>query len=180
MKPQVLTSYSGCAVQLVIIFNTNITCQITAIHRFEDFVNLWLASNQDAVCQGTQNAKVSPISLVNMYLRLLGATAINVVGLAIVTTTIPVFLCTSETYMDFVLNAAATIFIVQLDDLTNDTTIALENQEEMNSLIVVTEDGQGESDSLTQRRMTDYYNKLGEEEGEEGEEEKGASSAVAR
>ena len=166
MKPQVLTSYSGCAVQLVIIFNTNITCQITAIHRFEDFVNLWLASNQDAVCQGTQNAKVSPISLVNMYLRLLGATAINVVGLAIVTTTIPVFLCTSETYMDFVLNAAATIFIVQLDDLTNDTTIALENQEEMNSLIVVTEDGQGESDSLTQRRMTDYYNKLGEEEGE--------------
>ena len=71
----------------------------------------------------------------NSSLRLLGSIAINVLGLAVVTTTIPVFLCTSETYMDFVLNAAATIFIVQLDDLTHSTTIVLEVQE-MTSIII--------------------------------------------
>jgi len=61
-------------------------------------------------------------------MRMFGAGAINVVGLAIVTTALPVFLCTSNTYMEFVLNAAATIFIVQLDDHTHDTTIVIKHQ----------------------------------------------------
>ena len=82
--------------------------------------------------KGTGKRKMSQS---NSSLRLLGSIAINVLGLAVVTTTIPVFLCTSETYMDFVLNAAATIFIVQLDDLTHSTTIVLEVQE-MTSIII--------------------------------------------
>ena len=82
--------------------------------------------------KGTEKRKMSQS---NSSLRLLGSIAINVLGLAVVTTTIPVFLCTSETYMDFVLNAAATIFIVQLDDLTHSTTIVLEVQE-MTSIII--------------------------------------------
>ena len=68
------------------------------------------------------------MSHVNRYMRMFGAGAINVVGLAIVTTALPVFLCTSNTYMEFVLNAAATIFIVQLDDHTHDTTIVIKHQ----------------------------------------------------
>ena len=68
----------------------------------------------------------------NSSLRLLGSIAINVLGLAVVTTTIPVFLCTSETYMDFVLNAAATIFIVQLDDLKQEMTFVIEHQNDEN------------------------------------------------
>lgn len=70
------------------------------------------------------------MSQVGRYLRLFGSSAINLLGLAIVTTTIPVFLCTSETYIDFVLNAAATLFIVELDDLTDSTTIVLQPPED--------------------------------------------------
>ena len=58
-------------------------------------------------------------------MRLFGTGSINIFGLAIVTTTIPVFLCTSKTYMEFVLNAAATIFIVELDDLKSNTTVVI-------------------------------------------------------
>ena len=69
---------------------------------------------------------------ISIYVRLLGAAAINVIGLAIVTTTIPLFLCTSDSYMDFVLNAAATIFIVQLDDLKQEMTFVIEHQNDEN------------------------------------------------
>ena len=89
--------------------------------KFQRFSSLCL--DEGAKCQA-QNAKGKfqvRISYTNKNLRLFIAGAINIVGLAIVTTTMPVFLCTSETYMDFVLNAAATLFIVQLDDLKVDT-----------------------------------------------------------
>ena len=86
----------------------------------------------------------------NRSLRLLGSSAINLVGLAIVTTTIPVFLCTSETYMEFVLNAAATLFIVELDDLTHNTTIVLKDQET--------------ASLLTQTSITAYYKRTGRED----------------
>ena len=93
------------------------------------FTNLWLTYNKDAECRGQNGTETRKMSQISKYLRIFGSSTINVFGLAIVTTTIPVFLCTSETYMDFVLNAAATIFIVQLDDLKNPTTIVLEVQE---------------------------------------------------
>ena len=121
---------------MVIIFNNNIIEQMATLLRFERFASL-LLNNMGAKCKakGAKGDSQVQISRFNSSLRLFGAGTINIVGLAIVTTTIPVFLCTSETYMDFVLNAAATIFIVQLDDLTHSTTIVLEVQE-MTSIII--------------------------------------------
>ena len=114
--------------------------QLAIMTQFEQFAHLWLTTGQELEChrQGeTEIRKMSPpfYATISIYVRLLGAAAINVIGLAIVTTTIPLFLCTSDSYMDFVLNAAATIFIVQLDDLTHSTTIVLEVQE-MTSIII--------------------------------------------
>ena len=98
---------------------------------------MWLTYNNDAKCRGQNGTvtRVRTMSQANRSLRLLGSSAINVLGLAIVTTTIPVFLCTSETYIDFVLNAAATLFIVELDDLTHSTTIVIQPPEDQEMVI---------------------------------------------
>ena len=121
-----LSSCSGCVIQLVIIFNNSIMEEMTALLKFERFSSLWL-NNNGTKCRA-QNAKGEfqvHISHTNKNLRLFLAGTINIVGLAIVTTTIPVFLCTSETYIAFVLNAAATLFIVELDDLKVDTKMVI-------------------------------------------------------
>ena len=100
--------------------------EMTALLKFERFSSLWL-NNKGTKCRA-QNAKGEfqvHISHTNKNLRLFLAGTINIVGLAIVTTTIPVFLCTSETYIAFVLNAAATLFIVELDDLKVDTKMVI-------------------------------------------------------
>ena len=128
-----LSSRSGCVIQVVIIFNNRISDQIENALRFERFTRLWLdykVKNEDTVCRedssGQKNhRRKHGMSCCNKYLRLFGTGAINIAGLAIVTTTIPVFLCASKTYMEFVLNAAATIFIVELDDLKFNTTVKL-------------------------------------------------------
>ena len=121
-----LSSCSGCVIQLVIIFNNSIMEEMTALLKFERFSSLWL-NNNGTKCRA-QNAKGEfqvHISHTTKNLRLFLAGTINIVGLAIVTTTIPVFLCTSETYIAFVLNAAATLFIVELDDLKVDTKMVI-------------------------------------------------------
>ena len=105
---------------------------MTNIVQFWLFTDLWIISNKEAECRGHSGTRKHRISHANRDLRLLGTIAINVIGLAIVTTTLPVFLCTSETYMDFVLNAAATIFIVQLDDLKQEMTFVIEHQNDEN------------------------------------------------
>ena len=123
---------------------------MTNIVQFWLFTDLWIISNKEAECRGHSGTSKHRISHANRDLRLLGTIAINVIGLAIVTTTLPVFLCTSETYMDFVLNAAATLFIVELDDLAYETTtIVLEDEE---------------STSFTQKRLFAYYKRKGDAE----------------
>ena len=123
---------------------------MTNIVQFWLFTDLWIISNKEAECRGHSGTRKHRISHANRDLRLLGTIAINVIGLAIVTTTLPVFLCTSETYMDFVLNAAATLFIVELDDLAYETTtIVLEDEE---------------STSFTQKRLFAYYKRKGDAE----------------
>lgn len=117
-----LTARSGCVIQVVIIFNNSISDQITTTLKFERFTRRWL--NTDAKCQ-EEGGSMHHMSYANKYMRLFGTGSINIFGLAIVTTTIPVFLCTSKTYMEFVLNAAATIFIVELDDLKSNTTVVI-------------------------------------------------------
>ena len=109
---------------------------MSTIMRFDRFTNLWLTYNNNAECRGQNGTETCKMSQANRALRLLGSTAINVFGLAVVTTTLPVFLCTSETYMEFVLNAAATLFIVELDDLQHSTTIVLEPPEDQEMIIV--------------------------------------------
>ena len=118
---------------MVIIFNNSISDQITTTLKFERFTRRWL--NTDAKCQ-EEGGSMHHMSYANKYMRLFGTGSINIFGLAIVTTTIPVFLCTSETYMEFVLNAAATLFIVELDDLQHSTTIVLEPPEDHEMIIV--------------------------------------------
>ena len=127
----------GCAVQAVIIFNHKLPDHFATIGRFWRFTALWLRYNNDAECRGQKGTKTRNMSQVSRYLRLFGSSAINLLGLAIVTTTIPVFLCTSETYIDFVLNAAATLFIVELDDLTDSTTIVLQPPEDQEMIITM-------------------------------------------
>ena len=122
---------------------------MTNIVQFWLFTDLWIISNKEAECRGHSGTRKHRISHANRDLRLLGTIAINVIGLAIVTTTLPVFLCTSETYMDFVLNAAATLFIVELDDLAHETTIVLEDEE---------------STPFTQKRLFAYYKRKGDAE----------------
>jgi len=129
--------YAGCAVQAVIIFNHKLPDHFATIGRFWRFTALWLRYNNDAECRGQKGTKTRNMSQVSRYLRLFGSSAINLLGLAIVTTTIPVFLCTSETYIDFVLNAAATLFIVELDDLTDSTTIVLQPPEDQEMIITM-------------------------------------------
>ena len=123
----------GCVIQVVIIFNNNIMEQVTTLLQFKQFTSLLVkntsccTSRKGAKCQAqsaTDEFQVE-MSHTNRNLRLFLASTINIVGLAIVTTTIPVFLCTSETYMDFVLNAAATLFIVELDNLKVDTKMVI-------------------------------------------------------
>ena len=87
-----LSSCSGCVIQLVIIFNNSIMEEMTALLKFERFSSLWL-NNKGTKCRA-QNAKGEfqvHISHTKKNLRLFLAGTINIVGLAIVTTTIPVF-----------------------------------------------------------------------------------------
>ena len=84
---------------MVIIFNNSISDQITTTLKFERFTRRWL--NTDAKCQ-EEGGSMHHMSYANKYMRLFGTGSINIFGLAIVTTTIPVFLCTSKTYMEFV------------------------------------------------------------------------------
>mmetsp|Transcript_34074 Transcript_34074/g.88866 ORF Transcript_34074/g.88866 Transcript_34074/m.88866 type:complete len:109 (+) Transcript_34074:2-328(+) len=44
----------------------------------------------------------------------------KLVGQCFVMLTLPTFLCSSESYWDFMLNATATYFVVQLDDLASE------------------------------------------------------------
>lgn len=56
----------------------------------------------------------------DLYTRLSLSIVVNYVIQQVLVTSLPIMLCTSETYMDFVLNAAATIFIIELDDTDGD------------------------------------------------------------
>jgi len=169
---------------VVIIFNNNIMEQMATLLKFERFSSLWL--NKRAKCQA-HNAKGEfevHISHTNKDLRLFLAFTINIVGLAIVTTTIPVFLCTSETYIAFVLNAAATLFIVELDDLKVDTKMVISGfmsppptspitVADIADVVAATEDA---CTDVADVEAADYHfsQSASEEDGGGGEEEDGA------
>ena len=179
-----LSSCSGCVIQVVIIFNHNIMEQMAALLKFERFSSIWL-NNKGTKCQA-QNAKgefqVVRVLHTYKFFRLFLAGTINIVGLAIVTTTIPVFLCTSETYISFVLNAAATLFIVELDDHKVDTKMVISGlSPPPTSPITVAEiaDVVAATDACTDDadvEAADYHvsQSASQEDGGGGEEEDGA------
>lgn len=55
-------------------------------------------------------------STLEIFVRHVMSVFVNHLIQVILVYSLPLVLCTSETYMDFVLNAAATIFIIELDD----------------------------------------------------------------
>jgi len=108
--------FAGCVVQAMLIVQKepsvlrfDASAMIFWIYAFRHAGGSFVEADKD-------DSKPITVSCSNLVVRFTLWTMVNVVGQTALIMTVPLLLCTSQTYMDFVLNAAASIFIIELDD----------------------------------------------------------------
>ncbi|EOD04018.1 hypothetical protein EMIHUDRAFT_372633, partial [Emiliania huxleyi CCMP1516] len=70
--------------------------------------------------------KIVSVNRMGLSVRIFLWSLVNVLTTTFLVLSIPLLLSTAETHLDFVLNAAASIFIIELDDIEPKKCVAIE------------------------------------------------------